>query len=157
VPTKEPLKRSFQLHHGITLSVLHTTHVPVHAIEQFLEAALDYFQKHREEAAKTLRGYEGHWQSQIASGRKVHGTAQVFHPGDAQGNLLQIGLWVKSVAVAYSAANTLAQIKNDLAAYQAMTQPDDWLAEVLAALQKRNGDMDAFDLMMQHQLKTQSA
>src|SRR5450432_2729821 len=79
--SREPIVRSFQLHNGITFSIRHTARdVSIQAIEGFLAGALDYFRN--EEAENTLKGYEGHWQSQAASGRKVHGTAELFHTGE---------------------------------------------------------------------------
>ena len=154
----EQLARTWNLHNGITLTIRYAPKKPptAAAIEDFLAGAMADFKERRDKLHEpTYTG--GAWEAYAVDGRIIRGTGYLAHGGDEAGNYLSTDSWVKAVIAAYSAANTLTQMQEQLDAYKARATPGDWIAPVIEALGKRNGDMDAFDLMMQHLLKTQSA
>jgi hypothetical protein len=148
----ERKRRSWQLQNDITLTIDYAVKNPpnVAAIEEFLSKAMEDFKERRDKLhEQTYTG--GSWEAYAVDGRKIRGTGFLRHAGDETGGHLTTDAWVKAIITAYSAANTLSQMKEQLAAYKAALTPDDsWLPAVLNALEKRNGDMDAFELMMKH-------
>jgi hypothetical protein len=148
----ERKQRSWRLQNDITLTIEYAVKNPpnVAAIEEFLSKAMEDFKERRDKLhEQTYTG--GSWDAYAIDGRKIRGTGYLRHAGDETGSHLATDAWVKAIITAYSAANTLSQMKEQLAAYKgALTPNDTWLPEVLNALEKRNGDMDAFELMMKH-------
>jgi hypothetical protein len=154
----EPILRTWNLHNGITLTIRYAAKKPptAAAMEDFLAKAMMDFKERRDKLhEQTYTG--GAWESYAIDGRTIRSTGILEHPEDEAGNDLSTDSWVKAIIVAYSAANTLTQMQEQFDAYKAHATPGDWITQVIEALGRRNGDMDAFELMMQHQLRTQSA
>jgi hypothetical protein len=61
---------------------------------------------------------------------------------------LSTDYWVDAIAGAYSAANTVSQMKEQLDAYRA--QATGWVEDVVESLETKNGDLDAFEIMLNH-------
>ncbi len=146
----ERKQRSWQLRDDITLTLDYAVKNPpnIAAIEEFLSKAVEHFKERRDKIHEEVYK-NGRWETYAIDGRKIRGMGFLTHPGDEIGNYLSTDSWVKAVISAYSAANTLSQMKETLNAYKERAD-DGWLAEVITALEQRNGDLDAFDLILRH-------
>jgi hypothetical protein len=143
----EQKQRTWNLQNGITLTIHYAASKPptIGAIEEFLSKAMADFKERRDKLhEQTYNG--GPWESYAIDGRKIRGTGVLVHTGDDTGNHLSTDLWVKSIIAAYTAATTVMDMMPQLDAYRA--QANGWLVEVVAALDKRGGDLDAFDLIL---------
>jgi hypothetical protein len=135
---------SWELHHGITLSIDHLKPLHIEAIENFLALAMEHFKGLRDNEHLQIFP-DRSWTRDVIEGRHIIGIGTLTGKTAA----LPTDAWVKALITAYTNANTLSQIKEQFEIYKA--QADGWLAGVVAALEKKNGDAEAFELMMQRE------
>lgn len=143
----EPTSRTWRLQHGITLMVDYGRPAPpLGAIERFLSAILNYFKERRDKLHEDLYREGPPKPGGAIYGRKFYGNCYLVHEGDREGHYLPTDTWVKAIIAAHTAATTVIAIAENLEAYRA--QVDGWLVEVVGALAKRHGDLDAFELVL---------
>lgn len=100
------------------------------AIANFLAIAMGHFKDLRDNH-KILTVLEDSWGDSVVDGRLIVGGGRL----KSQNGSLPINAWCRAVITAYSSAETLSQIKEQLAEYKA--HADGWLAEVIVALEKK--------------------
>jgi hypothetical protein len=142
----EPTSRTWQLQHGITLTVVYGPGLPLGAIESFLSVILDYFKERRDKLHEDLYREGPPKPGGAIYRRRFYGNCYLVHEGDPTGHYLQTDTWVKAIIAAHTAATTVIEMAENLEEYRA--RADGWLAEVVAALGKRHGDLDAFELVL---------
>jgi hypothetical protein len=146
-PSAEPTERTWQLQHGITLTVdFGRPAPPLGAIASFLSAILNYFKERRDTLHEDLYREGPPKPGGAIYGRKFYGNCYLVHEGDREGHYLPTETWVKAIIAAHTAATTVIDIAENLEAYR--TQADGWLVEVVGALGKRHGDLDAFEFVL---------
>jgi hypothetical protein len=75
-----------------------------------------------------------------------YGNCYLIHKGDQDGNYLPTDTWVKAIIAAHTAATTVIDMAEGLEKHRA--QAHGWLMEVVVALGKPHGDLDAFELLL---------
>lgn len=142
---KDPKSRTWNLQNDITLTVTYGKALPIAAIANFLANMMEHFKRLRDEFHEEI--YKGGECVGYATlGRKFCGNCHLAHKGDETGNYLSTDNWVKAIIVAYSSADTVISMMDEIEAYRA--QADGWLKEVVSLLDKRGGDLDAFEVVL---------
>jgi len=143
----ERKQRDGVLKYGILLTMHYAAGKPptVAAIEEFLGKALIHFKEWRDVRHEALYT-GGPWEAYAIDARKIRGTGVLSYAADDPKNHLSTAHWVNALADAYSTANTLSQMTDQLDAYRA--QADGWVKDVVTLLEKKNGALDAFEIML---------
>ncbi|MBX3396764.1 MAG: hypothetical protein KF841_15510 [Phycisphaerae bacterium] len=127
------------LQHGILLSMWNTSgKLDVHDTAFFLSEAVLHFKNHRDEL-KSDPYPGGSFETQLKTGRQVRGFLQLFRPGT---HPLSIAAWGDAVIDAYTKANTVEQMLEDLPTIQqAASGSSAEFRELIARLSNPGGDL----------------
>lgn len=134
-----------ELKHGIRLSIDNAAKGSLPGVADFLATAIGHFKKERDEL-KTQLYAGGPYRGYLVKGRRIIGNCTLSHPGDASGKYLTADEWTTSVINAYTNADTLQQMIQELQAYKAGASG--WVSEVLELLDKPNGEFLALAAMI---------
>jgi hypothetical protein len=143
------------LRHGVKLEVYREPgKLKVNMVGDFLAKAIEHFKHHRD-VLKTDR-YKGNPFCLTFSrgrGRKAArlATMQLICP-----EVLTAALWTDAVVSAYSEVNSVEQMIEDLPAWkQAVAEEGQsvFLREVVGLLDKPEGDLQAMQMMLKHQME----
>ena len=143
-------ERTWNLANDITLTISFGRPVlTVAAIESFLSGIVEYFKNRRDDLHEEIYkegpppvGYATH-------GRKFYGNCFLAHRGDEAGRYLPTDSWVRALISAQCAADTVTDIITKIDSFKVAIE-DGWLKTVIAALDKPNGDLDAFEIVLNH-------
>ena len=139
-----------ELLHGIKLTIEKPSKATLAGVADFLAQAMAYFKEHRD-VRKTVEYSDGPYSGPIVKRRRQVGRCTLSHPGDENGTFLTAALWTDSVVKAYVNADTLQQMIGELPVYQKAAQQGDWVSDVLALLDKPNGQFHALARMIARQ------
>jgi hypothetical protein len=121
-------------------------------VADFLAAAIEHFKRHRDEL-KTELYKDGPYRGEARRrGCPLLCYLRVAHPGDKDGHYLTPAQWFKAVGWAYSSANTLEQMANDIVGFRANahTDPTGWVADIIETLVQPYGHLKALRKMFCH-------
>ncbi len=140
--TKEPTLRAWNLQNGITFDISYPRQPPpIEAIADVLSEFLEYFRERKTEQEI----YTERWPpvAYARDGRKFYANCHLFYPG--QGNL-PADSWINAIIVARIAADQVMHMMKNIEVYRA--QDDGWIRDAVATLDKRNGYLDCFELIL---------
>jgi len=136
-----------ELKHGIKLTIESPSKATLRDVAQFLAQAMAYFKEHRD-VRKTENYSDGPYSGPIVKRRRQVATCTLSHPGDEHGTFVTAALWTDALAKAYANADTLLQMIGELPLYRKAAKEGDWLSDVLAMLDRPNGEFHAFASMI---------
>lgn len=144
---------AYRLPNGIELSLtdIHEP-IPARSVADFLADALNHFKRHRD-VLKTVDYAKGPYSG--ATRARPRGRAlcrmSVRNPGDREGRRLTAAQWVEAVIAAYTAANTVEQIVDQLDDYRAAVarEPGSWLADAVGLLDRPHGELLALRCVLE--------
>ncbi len=131
---------TYDLPHGIRLTVSDTSgKLTIREVADVLAEAVTHFKRHRDDL-KAATYALGDYVRPAARGRKVLGEVRLSAP---TAEALSPDQWTAAVIRAYVEANTLEDMREELAAYRtAAGKNGGWLLEVVRLLEQRR-DLDA--------------
>jgi hypothetical protein len=146
---------TYELLHGIQLTVWNTSRrMTITAVADFLAEAMRHFKHHRDDLKADLYT-EGAYRRTVTDRRKVLGTMQLSYSAGQGERFLTAALWTEAVIDAYTNANQVEQMIEELPAYRKAAEKDGgWLDEVVGLLEKPGGDLQAMEVMMKKDRKT---
>lgn len=144
---------TYLLRHGIQLAVWNSSgRMTIKDLADFLAEAMRHFKNQRDDP-KT-GAYTGPPYRETAHAKqKILGTMQLSYPAGPIEQFRTVALWTEAVIDAYSNANTVEQMLEQLPAYrQAADKEGGWIREVVGLLVKPGGDLQAMEVMMKRAL-----
>lgn len=157
VPAKEQKTREWQFGNGFAFLIRYPRQLPpIGALLGVLEQLREFLDEEKGENQIYADTQLPVAYAQV--GRKFYANCYLYHSE----NNLPIQVWLKATAEAIAVAHTVLQIQEDVEGWRArinrdmQIQPhsDMWLFDAVNALDKRNGDLDCFEILIQHHTKS---
>jgi hypothetical protein len=137
-----------ELLHGVKLTIENPSKAALRSVADFLAQAMAHFKEHRD-VQKTAEYSDGPYSGPLIKRRRWVGSCTLSHPGDERGTFLTAASWTDAVIKAYVNADTLQQMIANLPAYEkAAAQEGGWVRDVLALLDRPNGQLQALAAMI---------
>jgi hypothetical protein len=142
----------YPLPHGIELTVERIREpIELAYVADFLIDAMRHFKRHRDQL-KTGLYTEGAYRG-TARRRRCPRLCdfRLSHAGDKEGHYLTAAQWTEAVISAYTSADTLKQIAEDIERFRAdaRTDPTGWVMDVIQALGQPYGHLKALRKMFE--------
>lgn len=147
MPTPSSDNLIFVLPHGIQLTVWKNVgNLGIRDVAGFLAEALKYFKQYGAESGDGLYDENGYCTT-IKRARKNLGSIVLSRQDHTK---LPVGLWREAVVEAYTNANSIEQMLDDLPTWRQATEQDGGrLREIVEMLDMPDGDLLAFAAMFE--------